>query len=59
MKPLIQWYKKANNEMSRIADIKEVLKHVSNLPTVPNLSNKLTMRTETMEERNKKENSFV
>ena len=54
LKALLQEYKKRNNEMSLIADVKDIPQHLDNLQTVLNLSNKITSKQEAMEEKNKK-----
>lgn len=59
MKALLQDYKKRNNEMYGIVDIRYVTKHISKLHNLLNLSNKLTMRMEAMEERNKKKIALI
>ena len=54
LKALLQEYKKRNNEMSLIADVKDIPQHLDNLQTVLDLSNMITSKQEAMEERNKK-----
>ena len=54
LKALLQEYKKRNNEMSLIADVKDIPQHLDNLQAVLNLSNMIASKQEAMEERNKK-----
>ena len=51
---LLQEYKKRNNEMSLIADVKDIPQHLNNLQTVLNSSNMINIKQEAMEEKKKK-----
>ena len=53
MKSLLQEYQKRNNEMSLMANINEVPKHLNNLENILDMSNKIQARIKASDDKNK------